>query len=179
MLGIGVDIRVIRVLLQVIGVASDCACLAPLVFGPGIIGRIGNGNDTFTLIVEHVAHIHIQISLIDYRDFRCTVRCQNPAIASAGNLARQIDLAARRVDILYHQFIRSRVPINLGHIVKSLVRAVPLGTAIIDLIHGVILNNSRTAGRPLLRRSQLLLRHRGRISLVATLNKPIHIDVGS
>ena len=173
----GVDIAVSRMILQIIGIARDGTGLSPLVFGPRIVSRIGNRDDTFPLIVEDIAQIHIQSGFVFHRDICCTVRRQDPAVTSAGNPARQIDLATLGIDILHYQLIRGRIPIDLRHVIKDFIRAVPLGTAIIDLVHGTVLDNGCPSGRSYLRCIQLRLRHRSGIVLVAALNQAIHVDV--
>ena len=174
----GIRIPVFCVRLQIIGIARYAAGLPPLVLGPGIVGRIGDGDDAFPLVVENVPHVHIQRGFVRHSDIRCAVRRQNPAVAGTGDLTRQIDLTALGVDVFHHQLVGRRIPIDLRHIVKDFVRTVPLGAAIIDLVHGAVLDDSRTAGRPFLRLSQLLLCHRGGIVLVAALDEAVHVDVG-
>ena len=73
---------------------------------------------------------------------------------------------------------RGRIPIDLWHIIKDLVRIIPLDTAIVDLEHSTILNNSATVGRSVLRRRQLLICHRCYIVLIAALYQAVHIDIG-
>ena len=174
----GIRIPVFCVRLQIIGIARYAAGLPPLVLGPGIVGRIGDGDDAFPLVVENVPHVHIQRGFVRHSDIRCAVRRQNPAVAGTGDLTCQIDLTALGVDVFHHQLVGRRIPIDLRHIVKDFVRTVPLGAAIIDLVHGAVLDDSRTAGRPFLRLSQIGLRHRSCIVLVAALDQAVHIDVG-
>ena len=173
-----IEIPIIPVIQQILGIAGDSTGLSPPILGPGVFRRIGDGNDPFPLIVEDTAHIHIQGSLVLHGDFCRTVCRQNSAIAGAGKFACQIDLPALGVDILNHQFIRSRVPINLCLIVKSIVCTAPLGTAIIDLVHGTVLNNSCPIGRTLFCCRQSCLRSSCHIGFVTALNKPVHIDIG-
>ena len=174
----GIKIAVFRVRLQIIGIARYAAGLPPLVLGPGIAGRIGDGDDALPLVVEDVPHVHIQRSFVRHGNVRRAVRRQNPAVAGAGDFARQIDLAALGVDVFHYQLVCGGIPIDLSHIVKDLVRTVPRGAAIVDLIHGAVLDDGRFSSRPHLRRSQLRLCHRGGIVLVAALDKAVHIDVG-
>ena len=173
-----IKIAVFRVRLQIIGITRYAAGLSPLVLSPGIAGRIGDGDDAFPLVVKDVPHVHIQRSFVGHGDIRRAVRRQNPAVAGAGDLARQINLAALGVDVFHHQPVRGRIPVDLGNIVKDLVRTVPLGAAVIDLVHGAVLYNGRFSGMPRLRRSQLRLCHRGGIVLVAALDEAVHVDVG-
>ena len=166
-------------ILQISGIAFNCAGLSIPVLGPDILCRIGDGDNAFPLVVEDPSHVHIQVCLIDHGDIRPAVRNHNPAVTGAGDLARQIDLTALGVDILHYQLVCRGIPIDLRHIVKDFVRTVPLGAAIVDLVHGTVLDDSRTVGRPRLRRIQLRLCHRGGIGLVAALDQAVHIDVGS
>ena len=94
--------RVLLQIGQISGIVSNGARLPLLVLGPGVLGRVGDGDATHALVVEDVAHVHIQSGVIDHRDFRRTVRSQNLTLAGAGNHARQIDLTACGFDILHH-----------------------------------------------------------------------------
>ena len=173
-----VRIAVFRVRLQIIGIARYAAGLSPLVLSPGIVGRIGDGDDAFPLVVKDVPNVHIQRSFVGHGNIRRAVRRQDPAVAGAGDLARQINLAALGVDVFHHQLVRRGIPIDLGHIVKDFFCAVPLCAAVVDLVHGTVLDDSRTAGRSFLRLSQLRLCHRGGIVLVAALDQAVHVDIG-
>ena len=96
----------------------------------------------------------------------------------AGNPAREIDLTTRRIDILHHQIVRGVIPINLRLIVKGIVFAAPFDSAIVNLVHGAVLNYCRTICGALLCHSQLLIRHRGGVCFVAALDQAVHIDIG-
>ena len=73
---------------------------------------------------------------------------------------------------------RGGIPIDLRHIVKDFVRAVPLGATFIDLEHGAILDDSRFVSRPRLRLIQISLCHRGGIVLVTALDQAVYVDIG-
>ena len=173
-----IGIAVFPVIVQMLRIVRNGAGLPFLVLGPGVLRRVGNGDDALPLIVQNFAHVHIQSSVVRHGDFRRAVRRQDPALAGAGDPARQIDLASRRVDILHKQLLRGGIPIDLRHIVKSLIRIVPLRTALIDFVHSAVLHDRRAIGRPFLRRSQVFLRYRGDIVLVAALDQTVHIDIG-
>ena len=191
-------------LAQIIGMVRNVTGLPSPVLGPGILGRVGDGNYALPLIVDDFAHIHVQLSLVIQKNVRCTVSHQYPAVCtattlvavddlamhddrshrvfknavSAGNPARQIDLAPRRFDIFHHQMVRGRIPIDLRLIVKGIIIAVPFDSAVINLVHGAVLHDDRTVCGTLLRRGQLLLLYRGGVCPVATLNQAVHIDIG-
>ena len=177
--GSRVRIAVVRVRFQIIGIMIDGAGLPLLVLGPGVLGRVGDGDDALPLVVQDFAHIHIKGGIVRHGNQRRAVRRQNPAVAGAGDLARQIDLAPRGVDVLHKELVRGGIPIDLGHIVKDFVRAIPLSAAVVDLVHGTVLDDGCFSGGTPLRRSQLLVRHRGGVVLVAALDQAVHVDIGS
>ena len=164
-------------LCQVIGIAIDVTPLAVLELVPNVLGQIGDGDDALPLVVQDFPYVHIKACLINHSDIRRAVRRQDPAVAGAGNPARQVDLTALGVDVLHKQLIRGRIPIDLRHIVKELLLRVPLGAALVDFIHSTVLHNGCLVGRHPFRRSQLLLCHRGGIVLVTALDEAVHIDV--
>ena len=173
-----IGIAVVPVVVQMLGIVRNGAGLPPLVLGPGILRRVSDGDDALPLVVQNVAHVHIESGVVRHEDIRRAIRCQNLAVAGAGDLARQIDLAARRVDIFHEQLFRGGIPIDLRHIVKDLLRIVPLRAAFVDPVHGAVLHDGRTIGGSRLCRSQLSLRHRGSVGLVAALDQAVHIDIG-
>ena len=164
--------------LHILGIAGNGAGLPLLILGPSILGRVGNGDDAFPLVVQNFAHVHIESGLIDHGDVRRTVRRHDSAVAGAGNLARKIYLAALGVNILHHQFVRGGIPIDLRFIVKGIVRAAPPSAAVVDFIHGAVLHDRRTVGWTLLRRLEHIIVNGGGISFVAALNQAVHIDIG-
>ena len=166
--------------LQIIGIPGDGAGLSILVLGPGVLSHVGNEDGALSLVVEYFAHVHIQSSFVRHRDFRRAVRSQYPAIAAAiagaGDPARQIDFAARRVDVLHKQLFRGRIPIDLRLIVKGVILVAPLRAAVVDLVHGAVLYDGRASGGSRLRRIQLSLRYRGGVGFIAALDQSVHID---
>ena len=145
--GTGIWITVPGMILQILSIAGNRAGLTIFVLGPGVLCRISNGDDSLPLIVKDITYIHIQGCFVGNSDIRCTIRCQYPTITGASKLTCKINLAPLGINIFHHQLVGGRVPINLRHIVKELFCVVPCGTAIVDLVHGTVLNDSRPVSR--------------------------------
>ena len=177
----GVLIRIVfcPVLSHIFGIAPDFAGLPSSVLEPGVICHVYDGNDAFPLIIEDFAYVQIQIGIAGHGDIRCAVRRHNSAVAGAGDFARQIDLAPCSIDVLHHQLVCRWIPIDLRHIVKDLVRFVPLGAAVVDFVHGAVLNNGRSRSwSELLHIIHSITVHRSSVILVAALDQAVHVDIG-
>ena len=176
--GVPIGIVLRPVLSHIRGIAPDFAGLPFPELEPRVIGHVYDGNDALPLIVEDFAHVHIVSGVVRHGDIRRAVRRHHFAIAGAGDLARQIDLATRRVDIFHEQLFRGRIPIDLRHIVKDLVRIVPLRAAVVDLEHGAVLDDGHFVGVTCHRPRQIVTIHRGGVVFVAALDEAVDVDIG-
>ena len=118
------------------------------VFRPGIPGQVRNGDLAFDIIIEHLAYVQAIGGIIGNGNIRAPVRRQDPAVAGAGDPARQVDLAASGIDVLYQQPVVLGVVIDLHHVFKAADTAIiDRFAAVVHLVHGTTLDGNRPVSR--------------------------------
>ena len=117
-------------------------CSGTCIFRPHILCQISDSYFAFNIVVQYFPYIQVIRRFIIDCDVSPAVRCQDPAVARAGNAAGQINPASFCINVFQYQLLILRVVIHLRHVFKGADGMIKYRlAAIVHLIHGTALNS--------------------------------------